>query len=158
MKGETYGHEWKCKSIDMSPKTHPLTALSEGEIRQAAGLIRGGHEHGTKIQFKGVSLYEPSKKDFQRYREQKGKYLPARKAWVNYYLVGTSRFFEVVVDLTKNNIERKTEVPRCYHGPVDDEEILAVEKITLKDPRVKAEIEKLNLPPGATVVCDPWIW
>lgn len=137
---------------------HPLTALSEEEIRQAASLIRRSHEAGTKLRFKGISLLEPRKNEFCEYLKAPADYLPARKAWVNYYLVGTPKLFEVVADLTADSIETHTEVSADFHGQVDDEEVLEVERLTLEDPRVQAEIEKLKLPTGAVVVCDPWIW
>ena len=44
------------------------------------------------------------------------------------------------------------------HGPGDWEEILLVEKIALEDAGVKAEIAKLGLPEGTTLVSDPWIY
>lgn len=44
------------------------------------------------------------------------------------------------------------------HGPGDNEEILLMEKISLDDEGVKAEIAKLQLPDGAAVICDPWIY
>lgn len=44
------------------------------------------------------------------------------------------------------------------HGPGDWEEILTVEKIALEDENVKAEIAKLGLPEGTSIVSDPWIY
>jgi len=44
------------------------------------------------------------------------------------------------------------------HGPGSAEEILAVEKLTLEDEKVKAEIAKLGLPEGTAIVSDPWIY
>lgn len=44
------------------------------------------------------------------------------------------------------------------HGPGDVEEILLVEKAALEDERVKAELAKLQLPEGAAVISDPWIY
>jgi hypothetical protein len=33
-----------------------------------------------------------------------------------------------------------------------------METIALEDEGVRAEIEKLQLPKGAVIVCDPWIY
>ncbi|KAH8204600.1 hypothetical protein TruAng_001229 [Truncatella angustata] len=143
----------------MGNSRHPLSSLSEAEILLSAKLIRSCHDAGTKLRFKGIMLHEPSRKEMQQYRTQTdgGSYAPPRKAWVNYYLAGTPSFFEVVVNLTTESIERSTEVPAQFHGPIDEDEIVTVEKVALEDPRTKAEIEKLKLPEGAIVVCDPWI-
>jgi len=129
---------------------HPLTALSEAEILLAAQLIRASYEPGTGFRFKGISLFEPSKKEMQRFRGQNGApgTVPARKAWVNYYLAGTGFFHEAIVNLDSHELERRLKVPTGFHGSCDDAEILLAEKITLADPRVQEEIEKLQLPPG----------
>jgi primary-amine oxidase len=44
------------------------------------------------------------------------------------------------------------------HSSADGNELLRVEKIALEDERVKAEIAKLQLPEGAVVISDPWIY
>lgn len=140
----------------MSIAKHPLASLSKEEISESASLVRASHDVGTKLRFKGISLHEPSRKEMQQYRLQGT--IPRRKSWVNYYVTGTSSFFELIINLATGTIERTTEVPTGFHGPGDDEEVLLAEKVALEDPRTKAEIEKLQLPPGAVVVCDPWIW
>ncbi|KAI0129111.1 copper amine oxidase [Xylariales sp. AK1849] len=144
----------------MAKSRHPLSSLSEEEISLSAKLVRVCYDAGTKLHFKGITLHEPSRKEMQQYRVHRdaGAYAPPRKSWTNYYLTGTASFFEVIVNLTTETIEKSVEVPAHFHGPIDDEEIIAVEKVALEDPRTKVEIEKLKLPGGAVVVCDPWIW
>jgi primary-amine oxidase len=144
----------------MAESNYPLSSLSADEISLAAKLIRGCHDAGTKLNFKGITLHEPSKKEMEQYRQNgsAGTYLPSRKSWINYYLTGTSSFFKAIVNLTTKTVESRDEVPAGFHGPADGAEILMVEKVALEDPRTKAEIEKLKLPSGAVVVCDPWIW
>lgn len=44
------------------------------------------------------------------------------------------------------------------HPNADAEEMIAVEKACLAHPEVLAELEKLELPEGAVVVSDPWIY
>jgi primary-amine oxidase len=41
---------------------------------------------------------------------------------------------------------------------MDSEEILALEQVAVSDPKVQAELAKLQLPEGSKVVCDPWIY
>ena len=44
------------------------------------------------------------------------------------------------------------------HSPGDGEEIVLIEKVALEDEGVRAEIAKLQLPEGAVVISDPWIY
>lgn len=135
---------------------HPLSPLNEAEIVSAAGLIRSQLAPGTKLRFKGITLHEPSKAALKKYDSHGLR--PSRCAWVNYYIVGTSRFYEATINLAGPKVERLVTVPAGLHGPCDDDEILEVERLTLADVRVKDEIAKLQLPAGTVVVCDPWIW
>jgi primary-amine oxidase len=140
----------------MPPVRHPVSALSEGEIILCADLIRAGYSNTKELRFKGITAHEPSKDDVRKF-EHWG-IVPERRAFVNYYVKGTSLFFETIVNITQRRVESNVPVPYGFHGPTDDDEILEAERITLADPRVQEEISKLKLPEGATVVCDPWIW
>ena len=44
------------------------------------------------------------------------------------------------------------------HANGDGGEIVAIEQAALADEGVKAEIQKLQLPEGAVVISDPWIY
>lgn len=44
------------------------------------------------------------------------------------------------------------------HANGDGDEIVAIENAALADEGVKAEIQKLQLPEGAVVISDPWIY
>ena len=63
-----------------------------------------------------------------------------------------------MVNLTQRKVESHQRLGPNIHSPADAEEIIAVERAALEDPRVKAEIAKLKLPEGSVVVCDPWIY
>lgn len=43
-----------------------------------------------------------------------------------------------------------------YHGNIDFEEVVAVEELTLQDPRVISEIAKLQLPDDLYVIAEAW--
>lgn len=60
--------------------------------------------------------------------------------------------------MTHNHVESNVRLGPNFHGPGTAEEILAVEKLTLEDEKVKAEIAKLGLPEGTAIVSDPWIY
>lgn len=68
------------------------------------------------------------------------------------------KFHEGVVNLTQRTVERNVKLGPNVHGNGDADEILAIERIALADEGVKAEIAKLNLPEGAVVCADPWIY
>jgi hypothetical protein len=62
------------------------------------------------------------------------------------------------VDLTADNVERNIRLGPNIHANGDGEEIVAIERVALEDPAVKAEIAKLKLPEGTVVISDPWIY
>lgn len=62
------------------------------------------------------------------------------------------------MNLTRLCVESNVRLGRSVHGPGDAEEICNIEKIALSDEGVKREIAKLQLPEGAAVVSDPWIY
>lgn len=63
-----------------------------------------------------------------------------------------------MVNLTQVCVESNVRLGPGIHAPGDAEEILNIERIALADEGVKKEIAKLQLPPGATVLTDPWIY
>lgn len=62
------------------------------------------------------------------------------------------------MNLTQSKVESNILLGPNKHANGDGEEIMAIEKVVLADPGVLAEIAKLELPEGAVVVCDPWIY
>lgn len=60
--------------------------------------------------------------------------------------------------MTTKEVESNARLGPFIHAPGDGEELLVIEKIMMEDEGVKAEIAKLQLPEGAVVVCDPWIY
>lgn len=139
----------------MTPSLHPFTALTENEILHAAEIVRASYASEAKFRFKATTLSQPTKVNMVQYRTD--GVAPPRKAWINYYQAGTAFFYEAIINLSSEEFERHQKVPAGLHGPCDDDEIITAERIVMEDPRVKAEIKKLHLPPGAPVIRDPWI-
>ena len=73
-------------------------------------------------------------------------------------MVAQDKFHEAIVNLTSQKVESNVRLGANVHGPGDWEEILLVEKTALESDAVKAEIAKLCLPEGTSVVSDPWIF
>jgi primary-amine oxidase len=145
---------------------HPFCPLSANEITSASHLISSLWPVATDLQFKVISLLEPPKASVLAYLEAEHAGTlqnqlptpPSRKAFVNYYIRNTNRFHEAVVDISSGTVESNVRLGANQHGNGDAEEIIAIEQIVLADPAVKKELEKLNLPEGAVVVSDPWIF
>ncbi|KAH7627784.1 copper amine oxidase [Sordaria sp. MPI-SDFR-AT-0083] len=143
-------------------QSHPLGPLSASEITQSSSLIKTSWPSGTEIHFKIITLLEPAKAQLMPYlvAERAGQ-TPLdidRRAFVVYSLRGTHNVHEAVVNLTKNTIESNAKLGPFQHANSDGEEIMAVEKALLVDPKVQAEIAKLKLPEGTQIVIDPWIY
>ncbi len=68
------------------------------------------------------------------------------------------KFHEAIVNLSQKRVESNVRLGPNVHAAGDGEEIMLVEKIALEDDAVKAEIAKLQLPEGAVVISDPWIY
>lgn len=68
------------------------------------------------------------------------------------------KLHEAIINLSRQKVESNVRLGPNIHGPGDAEEILLVEKIALADEGVQAEIAKLQLPEGTSVISDPWIY
>lgn len=62
------------------------------------------------------------------------------------------------MNLETQEVEANIRLGDGVHGSADFAEIALVEKLCLEDPWVNREIEKLKLPEGTIVVCDPWMY
>lgn len=60
------------------------------------------------------------------------------------------------MNLTDNTVEKTDTMSPKYHGNIDFQEVIEVEEMTMKDPRVIAEIGKLKLPPHLHVIPEAW--
>lgn len=85
---------------------------------------------------------------------------PSREAWVQITIKGASGstdFYELVVNLDSASVTRRDHLVG-KHPYIDSAYMQAVENACRADPRVEAEIQKLKLPAGATVVVEPWAY
>ncbi|KAM3413903.1 Amine oxidase [Cercospora zeina] len=141
---------------------HPLAPVDRNEIENAVQLVRAQWPEGTDLHFKTIMLQEPAKAEMVPYLEAElqGTHLPVidRRAFVTYYLRMTNKFHEAVANLSTQTIEFNARLGPNMHAPGDGEEILALERIALADEGVQAELAKLQLPEGAKIVVDPWIY
>lgn len=141
---------------------HPLAPLNADEIKNAVTLIRTQWPDNTDIHFKHITLEEPAKAECVPYLEAEfhGDQLPSidRRVLVTYYLRKTNKFHEAIANLSTQRVDYNVRLGPNLHAPGDGEEIIALERTALEDEGVKAEIAKLQLPEGASIVVDPWIY
>ncbi|KAK2594967.1 hypothetical protein QQS21_007325 [Conoideocrella luteorostrata] len=137
---------------------HPLDPATGEEIEAATALIKKLY-HGIPLHFKAAGLQEPPKVNLSAYlqAEHSGMELPylPRRVFVMWYIHRTPRLFEAVVDVSAGRVERYSEMPRDFHGPVDRAEMNEVAQVVMADSRVKKEIERLQVD-DTTIVLDPW--
>ena len=68
------------------------------------------------------------------------------------------KLHEAIVSLSLGKVESNLRLGPHEHSNGDGAEIIEIERICLSDERVQAEIAKLQLPEGAVVISDPWIY
>jgi primary-amine oxidase len=143
-------------------QVHPLDPLTPAEITTASALLREAYPVGSPIHFKAVTLNEPPKKQVVAFleAEHRGSPLPVvpRSAYVLYVMTNTHKTFEAIVDFSTRKLASNVKVPDDQHAAADTFELYAIEEIALSSPEVKKELERLNLPAGAIVACDPWTY
>lgn len=151
-------------SVNMAKASapHPFAPLSGDEIKNSANLLRAQWPFSTDIQFKAITLEEPSKHEVVPLleKERRGEAFAAldRRAFVSYQIRKTNKFHEAIVNLSEQKVESNARLGNNVHAPGDGAEISEIERIAIEDQGVQAEIAKLQLPQGTVVVCDPWIY
>ncbi|KAL8347877.1 hypothetical protein RB601_002830 [Gaeumannomyces tritici] len=138
---------------------HPLDPLSRLEISNAVGVIRRAFPDAD-LSFRVVVLQEPPKQAMIQFLERENAGLPLaerppRLARVQLFVDGTLN--EVVVDLGLGSMV-SNEVLDGRHSYIDTVFMQNVAAACLADPKVQEEIRSLDLPPGATVVVEPWAY
>lgn len=85
---------------------------------------------------------------------------PPREAMVQVVIEtrrGPNQLFELVVNLDAGAVVRREHL-EGRHSYIDAAYMKAVEAACISDPRIQDEIKTLDLPPGATVVVEPWAY
>lgn len=120
---------------------------------------------GQDVNFRVITLKEPPKNEMvafldQEHRNLPAKLIPIRCARVEITLkiaTGGNELHEIHVDLTESSILRQ-QVFKGKHSYIDSGYMKEVEIACMADQRVQDEIRKLDLPPGASVVVEPWAY
>ncbi|KAJ8115116.1 hypothetical protein OPT61_g3165 [Boeremia exigua] len=141
-----------------------LTTVQPPPNQKAAEVVRT-HYEGQDLNFRVITLKEPPKNDMTVFLDQEHRKLPApwtpiRCARVEVTLknsAGGNELHEIHVDLGKSAIMKK-QILEGKHSYIDSGYMKEVEDACMADQRVQEEIEKLDLPPGASVVVEPWAY
>ncbi|KAE8152064.1 copper amine oxidase [Aspergillus avenaceus] len=137
---------------------HPLDPLSATELRKVSQTLRA-HHAPTSLRFKVIDVLEPPKAELLAYLGDKNNRVsaPQRKAYTYYHKHGSFTLRKAKINLTTGKVEDDKEYPDTQ-GPADMDEIELVLKTCEASAAVQAEIQKLNLPKGSTIVNDPWLY
>ncbi|KAL2822708.1 copper amine oxidase [Aspergillus cavernicola] len=141
---------------------HPFDPVSPGEITLATKILEAAFPN-TALRYKKIDIQEPIKAEVIPYieAERLGNPLPpkpTRVLQVLFHRIDTGAFFKALLNADKKSVIYATELPKEIQGPVDTDELIAIEQLCLAHPAVQAEVAKLQLPPGVTVCNDPWIY
>ncbi|KAL3471623.1 copper amine oxidase [Aspergillus californicus] len=141
---------------------HPFDPITPGEITLATKILQAAFPNVT-LRYKKIDLQEPIKAEVVPYieAERLGKPLPTkptRLLQVLFHRMDTGAFFKGLLNADTKSVVYAKELPKDVQGPVDVDELIAIEELCITHPAVKAEIAKLQLPQGVTVCNDPWIY
>lgn len=145
----------------MAPRIHPFDSVKDFEIRAASKLVKDAHPASDKVHFVQIDKCDPPKKSMLKYleAEKNGTELPyVPRILYAYYYTNFNDFNKALVNVTAGHIITKTKLPKGVVGPALGDDMVELEEVCNNHPVVKAEIEKLKLPPGYTVRNDPWIY
>ncbi|EEQ35018.1 copper amine oxidase [Microsporum canis CBS 113480] len=139
---------------------HPFDPVAPAELRLAVKVLENAFP-GVPLRYKVIEVQEPIKKDVVPYIEAERLCVslprkPARVLMALFHRMDTKSFMKALINIDTKVLLHAKESPRIYR--LGTHELIEMEEICLKHPAVKAEIEKLNLPPGVTVCSDPWIY
>jgi primary-amine oxidase len=143
---------------------HPLDSLSERDITTAVRIIKKRYGAVT-LRFKDAEVREPPKAELFPFLEAERAGVPSaelgarpsRVISLTFHPQDTKVFAEALVDIDAGRIVSITQLDGIQ-GPIDMDEYKDVEQACLVHPQVLQEVEKMKLPAGVKVICEPWIY
>ncbi|CAN9121785.1 unnamed protein product [Alternaria alternata] len=148
----------------MASTPHPLDPLTPEEITKVANAAQSSFE-GQALNFRVITLREPPKDELVTYLEaehRRDQALPKIRRCARVEILvrsknGANDLFELIVAIDSNNVIGKQHL-EGKHSYIDAAYMKEVEEACLRDPKVQAEIETLNIPEGASVIVEPWAY
>ncbi|KAG7193779.1 uncharacterized protein KQ657_000471 [Scheffersomyces spartinae] len=145
----------------MAPTIHPFDSVKDYEIRLASKLVKDAYPASANVNFVQIDKVDPPKQDMKKFLaiEKAGGALPTiSRVLYAYYYTNTFTFNKALVNVTSGHIITKEQLENGVQGPLLPDDVGRWEEICIAHPLIKAEIEKLKLPPGYVVRTDPWIY
>ncbi|KAH7377854.1 copper amine oxidase [Pyrenochaeta sp. MPI-SDFR-AT-0127] len=142
---------------------HPFDPVTPGEIKLASQIIQKALP-GVPVRFKRIDLQEPIKKDVIPFLESERLGLrplptpPPRIIQALFDNEQSGALNKALVNTRSKSIVYIRELPKHIQAPMDPEELVEMEQLCLNHPKVRAEIEKLELPAEMSVCCEPWMY
>ncbi|PLN76423.1 copper amine oxidase [Aspergillus taichungensis] len=141
---------------------HPFDPITPHEIRLVARILEAAFP-GVALRYNRIDLHEPIKNDVVPYIEaerlrQPLPPRPARLLYSYFHRQDNGACYKSLVNADSKTVVSTKAIPEGVQVPVDIDELIDIERLCMEHPAVKAEIEKLKLPPGVTVCNDPWMY
>lgn len=140
---------------------HPFDPARDFEVRLASKLVKDAHKASDNVHFVQIDRVDPPKKDMIKYleAERHGQPLPLiPRVFYAHYYTNTLEFNKALVNVTAGHVITTQRLPEGVVGPFLPDDMGEWEHWCMQEPRVLAEVEKLQLPPGYSVRTDPWIY
>ncbi|KAH8703620.1 copper amine oxidase [Talaromyces proteolyticus] len=141
---------------------HPFDPISPEEMRAAVGILKDKFK-GIRLRFNLIDVNEPIKEEAIPYVEaerlhQELPVAPTRLIQCLFHRVDTYVFMKAMVNVEERRVDWVKEMPKHVQGPADIDEMQALEELCMTHPKVLEEKEKLQLPEGVDLCCEPWIY
>ncbi|KAI1846296.1 hypothetical protein JX265_010883 [Neoarthrinium moseri] len=139
--------------VSATTELHPLDPLTSSEIETAINIVKKAHGD---VFYNVVSLHEPRKAEMSKWLEDTAAPKPTRIADVVVIAKG-GKVYDGLVDLKDGKIT-KWELLDGLQPIITMEELVAVEHVCRKDPKVIEQCEISGIPKEDMhkVYCDPW--
>ena len=143
---------------------HPLDSLTERDISIAVSIVKKRYS-AVKLRFKNAEVHETLKAELVPYLEAERLGLstseapqrPPRIISLTFHPQDNKMFSEALVNIDSQKIISIHQLGDIQ-GPIDLDEYKDVEQACLTNSMVLKEIEKMKLPEGTKIICDPWIY
>ncbi|KAK6956850.1 hypothetical protein Daesc_002131 [Daldinia eschscholtzii] len=133
---------------------HPFDPLSQDEIQSAIGIVKKAHG---EVFFNVVSLHEPRKAEMTKWLENPAETPRPPRIADTVVIAPGGKVYDGLIDLAAGKIT-KWELLDGLQPIITMEELVLVEHICRKDPKVIEQCEISGIPKEDMhkVYCDPW--
>lgn len=131
---------------------HPLSPLTEGEVKIAVEIIRKEKELSENVRFATITLQEPNKEVVLNYK--KGDTILREVAMI-LIDIKANKTFEAIVSVTESKVVKFEEIPDVQPN-IMLEEFLACENIVKNNPEFKEALKRRGIMNSDLIMIDPW--